>query len=267
MSLEPTPARIDASALIRLSGLAKTYQRVGAPPVHALAPTTLSLRQGEFFSLVGPSGCGKSTILNMVAGLLQPSEGSLAVAGEEVTRPRASTGIVFQKPTLLKWLNVRENILLPSKVRKAINKETLDFADHLLELTGLKAFADRYPPELSGGMQQRASIVRALVNHPTLLLMDEPFSALDEFTRENLNDELLRLWRERPKTVLFITHSIAEAVYLSDRIGVMATRPGRIEKVIDIDLNRPRAPTLRTDPRFYEIVREIRGIIVQPSLQ
>jgi NitT/TauT family transport system ATP-binding protein len=249
------------SASIEIDGVSKTYDRPGAPPVKALTTTHLTLNDGEFFSLVGPSGCGKSTILNMVAGLLPPTSGVLRISGRPVTGPNPSTGIVFQKATLLRWLTVYENILLPVKVGKPVTPEVRDFAAHLLRLTGLFDFKDRYPTELSGGMQQRAAIVRALVNDPTVLLMDEPFSALDEFTRETLNDELLRLWNERPKTVLFITHNISEAVYLSDRVGVMSAKPGRLKDVIDVNLPRPRLPSLRTEADFYNVVRQVRALI------
>lgn len=249
------------SVSIEINNVSKTYDRSGAPPVHALTQTDLKLKEGEFFSLVGPSGCGKSTILNMVAGLLNASSGSLHIAGEQVDGPNSNTGIVFQKATLLKWLTVIENVLLPAKTNKAITPAVREMATYLLELTGLSDFEDRYPPELSGGMQQRAAIVRALVNDPTVLLMDEPFSALDEFTRETLNDELLRLWTERPKTVLFITHNISEAVYLSDRIGVMTSKPGALTEIVDVNLSRPRLPELRTDAAFYDVVRHVRGLI------
>lgn len=249
------------AASIALTGVSKTYDRPGAPPVLALATTDLALDQGEFFSLVGPSGCGKSTILNMVAGLLAPTSGTLCIAERPVSGPDPGTGIVFQKATLLRWLTVYENVVLPVKVARPVTSQVDAFAGHLLELTGLAAFRDRYPTELSGGMQQRAAIVRALVGDPTVLLMDEPFSALDEFTRETLNDELLRLWDERPKTVLFITHNIAEAVYLSDRIGVMNAQPGRLKEVVTIDLPRPRLPSLRSDAAFYDIVRQVRRLI------
>jgi NitT/TauT family transport system ATP-binding protein len=249
------------SAAIELAGVSKTYDRPGAPPVQALMMTDLLLREGEFFSLVGPSGCGKSTILNMVAGLLTPTWGSLTVSGRPVTGPNPSTGIVFQKATLLRWLTVYENILLPVKVGRPVTFEVEKFAKYLLELTGLADFKDRYPAELSGGMQQRAAIVRALINDPTVLLMDEPFSALDEFTRETLNDELLRLWSERPKTVLFITHNIAEAIYLSDRVGVMSAKPGRLRQVVEVNLSRPRLPSLRTEAAYYDAVRQVRSLI------
>lgn len=246
---------------IAIDEVEKTYERLGATPVAALSTTSLELRPGEFFSLVGPSGCGKTTMLNMVAGLLAPTAGSVRIGERVVQKPDPTTGIVFQRATLLRWLTVYENVLLPCTVHRKVTEDVERLADHLLQLTGLHEFKHRYPTELSGGMQQRAAIVRSLVADPTVLLMDEPFSALDEFTRETLNDELLRLWTERPKTVLFITHNIAEAVYLSDRVGVMAAKPGRLLSVIDIDLDRPRLPALRTEAAFYEYVRQIRGLI------
>lgn len=249
------------SLSIDIKGVSKTYDRPGVPPVKALMTTNLTVKEGEFFSLVGPSGCGKSTILNMVAGLLSPTSGSLQIGGNLVNGPNPTTGIVFQKATLLRWLTVYENVLLPANVAKSVTSETEEIARRLLTLTGLIDFKDRYPMELSGGMQQRAAIVRALVNKPSALLMDEPFSALDEFTRETLNDELLSLWTERPKTVLFITHNIAEAVYLSDRIGVMHARPGRLREIVEVGLSRPRLPSLRTHSDFYEVVRHVRDMI------
>jgi NitT/TauT family transport system ATP-binding protein len=247
---------------IVLTGVSKTYDVKGSGAnVTALTSVDLTLRAGEFFSLVGPSGCGKSTLLNIVAGLLPSSTGDARIGERTVNGPDRSTGIVFQKPTLLKWLTIEENVLLPSKIAKSVDAATLARADHLFELAGLADFRKRYPSELSGGMQQRASIVRALVGDPEVLLMDEPFSALDEFTREGLNDELMRLWTDSPKTVVFITHNISEAVYLSDRVGVMTSRPGTLKEVVDVPLERPRGPELRSDERFYELVSRIRGLI------
>lgn len=249
------------SASVEISGVSKTYDRPGAPPVQALMATDLTLREGEFFSLVGPSGCGKSTILNMVAGLVMPTGGTLRIGGRLVAGPDPRIGIVFQKATLLRWLTVYENVLLPAKVSGGITPGVEAFALRLLELTGLIDFKDRYPTELSGGMQQRAAIVRALAHDPTVLLMDEPFSALDEFTRETLNDELLRLWNDRPKTVLFITHNISEAIYLSDRVGIMSAKPGRLREVVEVKLPRPRTPDLRNRAEYYEDVRDVRALI------
>ncbi|WP_165807027.1 ABC transporter ATP-binding protein [Nocardioides currus] len=247
---------------IVLDGVSKTYDvKGGGAPVTALTSVDLTLRAGEFFSLVGPSGCGKSTLLNVVAGLLDASTGQTRIGDRTVSGPDRATGIVFQKATLLTWLTIEENVLLPSKIAKRLDDETRARADHLFELAGLADFRKRYPSELSGGMQQRASIVRALVGDPDVLLMDEPFSALDEFTREGLNDELMRLWTDSPKTVVFITHNIAEAVYLSDRVGVMTSRPGTLKEIVDVPLARPRGPELRSDEHFYELVSRIRGLI------
>ncbi|WP_082495283.1 ABC transporter ATP-binding protein [Aeromicrobium sp. Leaf291] len=254
--LEPTGREIVIDAV------SKVYEATGrGDAVTALTAVDLTLRPGEFFSLVGPSGCGKSTLLNIVAGLLTASTGQVHVGDRRISAPDRSVGIVFQKPTLLRWLTIEENVFLPSKLAGAVDAATRERADHLFELAGLADFRHRYPQELSGGMQQRASIVRALVADPPVLLMDEPFSALDEFTREGLQDELMRLWTDRPKTVVFITHNIAEAVYLSDRVGVMTSRPGTLREVVDVSLPRPRVADLRTESRFYDLVGHIRGLI------
>lgn len=249
------------TANVELVDVTKTYDRPGAPPLQALVPTNFTLQKNEFFSLVGPSGCGKSTILSMIAGLVSPTAGSLRIGGQTVEGPDARVGVVFQKATLLRWLSVYQNILLPATVAGKVMPETLSLADHLLGITGLSKFKDRYPQELSGGMQQRANVIRAIVGDPKVLLMDEPFSALDEFTRESLNDELLSLWEDQPKTVLFITHSISEAVYLSDRVGVMSASPGGIIRIVDIELDRPRSAKVRTTPEFYQYMEEIRALI------
>ncbi|MGE0796937.1 MAG: ABC transporter ATP-binding protein [Lautropia sp.] len=246
------------AASITLNGVSKTYQLGRGQSVQALTSTDLQLRPGEFFSLVGPSGCGKTTILNMVAGLLPATEGEVRIGDTIIEGPDPRVSVVFQKPVLLRWLSVMDNVLLPSKVKTRITPELVRSAQQLLEMTGLGEFAHRYPTELSGGMQQRASIVRALASEPMVLLMDEPFSALDEFTRENLNDEILRLWSQRSQTVVFVTHNIAEAIYLSDRVGVMQPRPGRLRAIVDIDLERPRKPSLRSTKRFFELATQVR---------
>ncbi|GAA3516933.1 ABC transporter ATP-binding protein [Dietzia aurantiaca] len=252
-----------STATVEVVGATKTFTTKNAKEkdVLALHNADLNIRAGEFFSLVGPSGCGKSTLLNVLSGLLDLTEGQAKIGNKEVCGPSAATSIVFQKATLLNWLTIRDNVLLPDKIKQTLTKAKKARADELLEMAGLAEFGEKYPRQLSGGMQQRASIVRALVQDPQLLLMDEPFSALDEFTRETMNEELLRLWTETPKTVLFITHNIAEAVFLSDRIGVMQPRPGRLTKVIDIDLPRPRTYSMRGEPRFHETVAEIRQLI------
>ncbi|MFL4476242.1 ABC transporter ATP-binding protein [Paeniglutamicibacter sp. MACA_103] len=243
---------------IDLKDVSKTYETSKSTPILALTNTDLTLRPGEFFSLVGPSGCGKSTLLNMIAGLLPTSTGDIHIGSDKIVKPQRSTGIVFQHATLLRWLTVLENVLLPSKIAGTLDSKTRALAEQYLELVGLGHTKHRYPPELSGGMQQRAAIVRSLVSNPGVLLMDEPFSALDEFTRETLQDELMRLWTDQPKTVVFVTHNIAEAVYLSDRVGIMSARPGKLEAVVDIPLDRPRLPELRSQSHFYEIVGDIR---------
>ncbi|XRQ08612.1 ABC transporter ATP-binding protein [Actinomadura welshii] len=249
------------SSAIVLDDVGKDYEVDGAPPKTALTPTGLEIRPGEFFSLVGPSGCGKTTLLNLVAGLIDPTSGRVKVGERVVDGPDRAVGIVFQRATLLRWRTVLDNVLLPARIGGRVGRPVVERAEHLLELTGLAQYRDRYPDELSGGMQQRASIARALTLGPNVLLMDEPFSALDEFTRETLNDELARIWSESPMTVLFITHNIAEAIYLSDRVGVMQANPGRLETTIEIDLERPRTDAVRNDPRFFEYMRRIRETI------
>jgi len=261
----PTSSSLAARTLesIEIAGASKTYPIAGAPPLRALIETDLDVRAGEFVSLVGPSGCGKTTLLKMIAGLEAITQGSIRVGERQVTRPVPSVGLVFQRPALLKWYTVWENILLPAKVNKSLNRAVTERAAELLDFVGLGQFRDRYPAELSGGMQQRVSIVRALAAEPSVLLMDEPFSALDEFTRESLHDELLRLWQLTPKTVVFVTHNISEAVYLSDRVAVMAPRPGRIQQVVDITLPRARDAAVRSTPAFFEHINTIRAEFTQ----
>lgn len=251
------------TATVEVTGATKKFPttKAGEADVVALSDADMTINPGEFFSLVGPSGCGKSTLLNILAGLLDATEGEFRIGNDVVAGPSLATSIVFQKATLLDWLTIRENVLLPDRIKKRLNAAKESRCDELLEMAGLADFATKYPRQLSGGMQQRAAIVRALVQDPELLLMDEPFSALDEFTRETMNEELLRLWTETPKTVLFITHNINEAVFLSDRIGVMQPRPGRLTSVIDVKLPRPRQFSQRESPEFYQTVSTIRGLI------
>lgn len=243
---------------IAMQQVSKTYLSRGGEPVPALLPLDFTIRSGEFMSLVGPSGCGKTTLLLMIGGLLKSSSGEILVAGEPPRAAHPAVSVAFQKPTLLRWRTVLQNILLPAQIAGTLNAEARQRADHLLELTGLNGFRDRHPHELSGGMQQRAAIARSLVTDPGILLMDEPFAALDEFTREMLNDELLKLWDGQDKTVVFVTHNIAEAVYLSDRVAVMGSRPGRLVDVVDVSLERPRHAEQRTEPRFNDSVARIR---------
>ena len=240
---------------VSVEGVSKIFRRKRLE-IHALSETSAEFKQGEFVSLIGPSGCGKSTLLKLIAGLDSPSSGEVRVGGEVVSGTLPTASVAFQKPTLLSWRNVTDNILLPIEIRGGRpTKADRAYASELIEMMGLQDFASHYPRELSGGMEQRAAIARSLITRPELLLMDEPFGALDEFTREDLNEELLRLWGAEPKTVIFVTHSISEAVFLSDRIVVMSARPGRIVDVIDVDLPRPRSARTRTSPEFNELVR------------
>lgn len=231
----------------------------------AVQAIDLVIHRHEFVAVVGPSGCGKSTLLRMVSGLLIPSHGEVSVFNRPVTEPRDDVGIVFQKPNLLPWLTVKKNVLFPLKHKYGrVREEDKKRADELLQMTGLGAFADKMPEELSGGMQQRVGIVRALLLNPDILLMDEPFSALDALTREQIGFDLLDIWRDHPKTVLFITHSISEAVLLADRILVMSKRPGTVLDLIDVDLPRPRSSDTINSPRFSELTNIIRGHIYEP---
>jgi len=226
----------------------------------------LDIHRHEFVAVVGPSGCGKSTLLRMVSGLLVPSEGTVSVFGKQVDGPRDDVGIVFQKPTLLPWLTVRKNVLFPLKHKFGrYSPQDEKRANELLAMAGLEAFADKMPDELSGGMQQRVGIVRALLLNPDILLMDEPFSALDAMTREQIGFDLLKIWDENPKTVLFITHSISEAVLLADRVLVMSKRPGSVLDLIEVDLPRPRSSDTIKHPRFSELTDRIRKHIYEPE--
>ncbi len=232
----------------------------GTPPVVALDDLSLDLARHEFVAVLGPSGCGKSTLLRLVAGLLAPSAGRVEVHAMPVVEPRDDTGIVFQRPTLLPWHDVLGNVTFPARHKTGgVTPAHTARALELLALVGLSDFAHRRPDELSGGMQQRVGIARALLLDPDILLMDEPFSALDALTRDEMSFELLRIWTERPKTVLFITHSIAEALLLADRIVVMTPRPGRIREIIEVGLPRPRTMDTLAHPRFHELSAHIRG--------
>jgi NitT/TauT family transport system ATP-binding protein len=229
-------------------------------PIRALQQVELEIQPGELVSMIGPSGCGKSTLLRLIGDLLAPSSGAIRVNGKTPREARLSReyGIVFQQPVLYEWRTVLQNVQLPLEVMRVAADERRRRAEDLLRLVGLTEFANRYPWELSGGMQQRVSIARALSFRPSVLLMDEPFGALDEMTRERLNRELLNIWSETRTTIVFVTHSVAEAVFLSDRIVVMSPRPGRIETVIDVDLARPRDAETRDAPAFFGLVAEVR---------
>ncbi|MEO7405004.1 MAG: ABC transporter ATP-binding protein [Burkholderiales bacterium] len=228
--------------------------------VTALAEVSLDIAPGEFVSVLGPSGCGKSTLLRCIAGLETPTSGTVRVNGTVVDRPPEQLGMVFQRDALLEWRSVRENLMLPIEFRRGDRTAALERADELLKLVGLADFADRFPAQLSGGMRQRAAICRALIDDPRLLLMDEPFGALDALTRDQLNIELQRLWLGAHKTVMFVTHSIAEAVFLADRVVVFTPRPGSIARIIPIDIARPRRLAARSSPQFLAYVNEIREL-------
>jgi NitT/TauT family transport system ATP-binding protein len=246
--------------LIAATGVTKTYRTVSGGRVNAIAGIDLSIDDGDFVCIVGPSGCGKSSFLRLVAGLDTVSAGTLTLAGEKVRGPSREVGMVFQNATLLPWMSVAENVALPLRVGGGKSDDT--FVRSLLAMVGLAGFADKYPYELSGGMQQRAAICRALVRDPKVLLMDEPFGALDALTRERMNVELQRIWQASRKTVLLITHSIAESVFLGDRVIVMSPRPGRILEDFRIDLPRPRNFAETTgDPEYLRLTREIRAVL------
>jgi NitT/TauT family transport system ATP-binding protein len=228
--------------------------------VHAVDGVSFEIREQEFVSLLGPSGCGKSSLLMMISGLMPASAGAIHIRGTRVAKPYVELGIVFQQDVLLDWRNVLDNVLLPADIRHLDRNAAKARALDLLDLVGLAGFEKKYPSQLSGGMRQRVSICRALLHDAPLLLMDEPFGALDALTREQMNFELLRIWGRSRKTVLFVTHSIPEAVLLSDRVIVMSPRPGRIEETIEIDLPRPRGRAVRDSDRFAEYNRQIRAI-------
>lgn len=245
------------------------YQTASGP-VEALRDIDLEVGGGEFVSVVGPSGCGKSTLLRVIAGLRPMTAGAIQVDGVSVTKPIPKVGMVFQASVLLRWRTILDNVLLPAELAGLNPRNFRDRANQLLALVGLAEFAQKHPKELSGGMQQRASLCRALLLDPPLLLMDEPFGALDAMTRDEMNLELLRIWGEMGgetgrKTIVFVTHSIPEAVFLSDRIVVMSARPGRITDVIDIDIPRPRTIETRAAPEFGKRSLEIFELLTQAS--
>jgi NitT/TauT family transport system ATP-binding protein len=227
--------------------------------VAALERISFDVTEGEFIAVVGPSGCGKSTLLKILAGLLPATSGETTLRGTPISGPRRDIGVVFQSPVLFPWRSVLDNVLLPVDVQGLPRARYADIAVELLALVGLEGFERRYPWELSGGMQQRVALTRALIHDPAMLLMDEPFGALDAMTREQMNLELQRIWLERQKTVLFITHSIPEAVFLADRVLVMSPRPGRILEDLPVALPRPRSLDVMSTPAFGETVRQLRA--------
>ncbi|MFE7216433.1 ABC transporter ATP-binding protein [Streptomyces sp. NPDC001698] len=255
------PSAAESSTAVELDAVQVRF-RTKKRDVTALREVSLDVAPGEFVAIVGPSGCGKSTLLKLVAGLLRPSSGAVRLHGEDVTAPRPDIGYVFQRAALLEWRTVRRNILLQAEMRKMPADRARARAAELIEMTGLTGFEDAYPHELSGGMQQRVALCRALLHEPPVLLMDEPFGALDALTREQMNVELNRIWRETGTTVLLVTHSISEAAYLADRVAVMSARPGTITEIIDVGLPPERDYTdTMSRPEFRRATARIRTLL------
>ncbi|HYH10957.1 MAG TPA: ABC transporter ATP-binding protein [Thermomicrobiales bacterium] len=258
-------SRAERGVLIECDGVSKRYATQRGGEVVALAEADFSIAEGEFITCVGPSGCGKTTLLRMLGGLVSPTTGSIRLRGTPVTTPRPEISVVAQQAVLLPWRTALQNVMLPVEIQR-LNKKTYGArALELLRTVGLEAFTDKYPFELSGGMQQRNSIARALVTDPKILLMDEPFAALDAMTREEMAVELQRIWLESQKAVFFITHSISEAVYLGDRVIVLSARPGRILTIVDVDLERPRGVEVMASPEFGAYAGQIRKLLEHPE--
>jgi NitT/TauT family transport system ATP-binding protein len=247
--------------LIEFHNVSRSFRSRDGDEVLALRDLSLSIGENEFVTLVGPSGCGKSTLLRIAAGLILPSRGVAKIDGRPVLGPRDETAIVFQSPTLLPWASVLDNVLFPLRMMGRMAPASRDRARDLIHLVGLDGFEAKSPRELSGGMQQRVAICRALIHEPQVLLMDEPFGALDALTREEMTLELLRIWERQPKTIVFVTHSISEAVLLADRVVVMSPRPGRIAEIIPVPLARPRSFELEGHPEFQRCAQRIRELI------
>jgi NitT/TauT family transport system ATP-binding protein len=250
-------------AAIRFAGVGEVFQtKSGA--LEALRGVDMTIDRHEFVAVLGPSGCGKSTLLRLTSGLLMPTRGTVEVFGRKITEPRDDIGIVFQRPTLLPWATIEDNVVFPVRHKTgSVGPEDRKTAQALLEKVGLKGFEKRLPDELSGGMQQRVGIARALFMNPDILLMDEPFSALDALTREEMGFELLRIWEDQPKTVMFITHSISEAVLLADRVLVMGERPGSIIENLKIDIPRPRDMETSNNQLMHDYVGHLRSLLLK----
>ncbi|MDR0709798.1 MAG: ABC transporter ATP-binding protein [Spirochaetaceae bacterium] len=253
--------QLDNPVEIAFKNIGMTYYAAEGLGVTALKNISFNISKGEFVSLLGPSGCGKTTLLRIIADLIKPTTGTIYVGGElpADARQRRRYSMVFQNAVLYDWRTVRKNVRLPLEILKVPREEREKRVDAMLDMVGLSNFKDHYPRQLSGGMQQRVSIARALAVNPEILLMDEPFSALDEFTREKLHEDLLAIWRKTHKTVVFVTHNIAEAVFLSDKVCVLSPHPGRLSAVIDIDLPRPRRADMRNSPEFNGRMIKIRN--------
>jgi NitT/TauT family transport system ATP-binding protein len=247
------------SPVVSVAGVGKVFESSGGRTV-AIEGIDLAIAPGEFVSLIGPSGCGKSTLLRLIGDLTAPTSGTVTVNGKPARRARLDRdyGIVFQAPVLFEWRSVQANVALPLEIKGMSGSDRDRRVQDMLELVELRDFARHYPYQLSGGMQQRVSIARALALEPSILLMDEPFGALDEMTRERMNSEVQRIWQQTGTTIVFVTHSIPEAVFLSSRVVVMSPRPGRIVRIIDVDLARPRTDDTRETERYFELITEVR---------
>jgi NitT/TauT family transport system ATP-binding protein len=260
--VESARSRSSAEPHVRLEGVSKTYE-VRGDAIEAIRGISFHVEHGGFVSILGPSGCGKSTLLMMIAGIEPATSGLIALNGKQVTGPRRQTSVVFQMPTLFPWRTVRANIMFPIEVFRGDRRSAHAEASKLLDMTGLTGFADRLPEQLSGGMAQRVSLCRALITNPELLLMDEPFSALDALTRDDLGLELQRVWERYRKTVLFVTHSIREAVFLSDRVIVFSPRPAEIARDLTIELPRPRSLEMQETPEFNRYCGDLRAALAR----
>jgi NitT/TauT family transport system ATP-binding protein len=249
----------DARPLIEISEVTKQFRSRSGTMLDALASTSLAIARKQFVCIVGPSGCGKSTLLRMIAGLETATSGAIRIDGVPVRGPRRDIGLVFQSPVMLPWRSILKNVLVPAEVLGMSRGVSRDRAEELLALVGLQGFGDRYPDELSGGMRQRAAIARALMHDPEILLMDEPFGALDALTREAMNLELLRIWQASTKTVVLVTHSIEEALLLADKVAVFSPRPGVIRDLIEVPIARPRSAATRSTPTFVQLAEKLRG--------
>lgn len=252
---------IEKEVQIKIKDLDVTFKDNSGNDVKALTGVNLDIYKGEFISLLGPSGCGKTTLLRSIADLQEPTDGTIRIDGQtpKELRLQQKFGFVFQQPVLFDWRTVKKNVELPLEIMYQSKENRKKRAEEMLEMVGLKEFADHFPKQLSGGMQQRVNIARAFAIRPEILLMDEPFSALDEFTKEKLYEDLLRIWRQTNKTIIFVTHNIQEAVFLSDRICVLSPHPGRLSAVVDVDLPRPRNLDMKESVHFNELVLKVRN--------
>ena len=253
------PEELSGRSKIEIDSVSRTYAS-DAGDIVALQDIDFEIAPREFVSVVGPSGCGKSTLLRCIGGLIPPTSGEIRIGGQVVTEPDPRIGYVFQKAVLLPWRTVEDNVMLPFEVAGRPTEANRDKALEVLEMVGLSEYLKHRPTELSGGMQQRVSVARALATEPSILLMDEPFGALDAQTRDSMNVELLRIWNEAQTTVVFVTHDIGEALFLSDRVMVMTARPGRVHDIVEVDIDRPRAfEQVELDERFWSLRQRIRG--------